>query len=76
MQTVGNITGYVDLAQILLYAFWIFSLALFIILFKKDTARAIPLSPAAAAALWSRAFRFPSRKPSCWKVAEVSLCLT
>ena len=24
MQTVGNITGYVDLAQILLYVFWIF----------------------------------------------------
>jgi len=24
MQTIGNITGYVDLAQILLYVFWVF----------------------------------------------------
>ena len=24
MQTVGNITGYIDLAQIMLYVFWIF----------------------------------------------------
>ena len=23
MQTIGNITGYVDLAQILLYVFWL-----------------------------------------------------
>lgn len=76
MQTVGNITGYVDLAQILLYVFWIFFAGLIYYLVQEGHREGYPLSPAAAAALWSRAFQSLSRKHSCWKVAEVSLCLT
>ena len=43
MQTVGNITGYVDLAQILLYVFWIFFAGLIYYLVQEGHREGYPL---------------------------------
>jgi len=43
MQTVGNITGYVDLAQILLYVFWIFFAGLIYYLAMENHREGYPM---------------------------------
>jgi photosynthetic reaction center H subunit len=43
MQTVGVITGYVDLAQILLYVFWIFFAGLIYYLVREGHREGYPL---------------------------------
>ena len=43
MQTVGNITGYVDVAQLLLYAFWIFFAGLIYYLARESHREGYPM---------------------------------
>lgn len=43
MNTVGDITGYIDVAQLVLYAFWIFFAGLIIYLRREDKREGYPL---------------------------------
>jgi photosynthetic reaction center H subunit len=71
MQTVGNITGYIDLAQILLYVFWLFFAGLIWYLVMEITAKDTPWNRTAADALSSKGFQFQRLKLFCSKAEEV-----
>ena len=76
MQTVGNITGYVDLAQILLYVFWIFFAGLIYYLVQEGHREGYPMESSSSGRAVVKGFQSLSLKLFCWKVEEVSLYLT
>ena len=71
----GAITGYIDIAQIVLYGFWIFFAGLIIYLRKEDKREGYPLesdrSPVESPCKGSRPCR--SRRPFGLKTAPLSL---
>ena len=70
MQT-GAITEYIDVAQLVLYAFWIFFAGLIYYLHRRTSARAIRSSPTCPAGARSRAFPpMPSPKTFRWPTAR------
>ncbi|WP_333841195.1 photosynthetic reaction center subunit H [Limnohabitans sp.] len=62
MQTVGNITGYVDLAQILLYVFWIFFAGLIWYLVAEGHREGYPLETSSGGRAVGKGFPIPSPK--------------
>jgi len=62
MQTVGNITGYVDLAQILLYAFWIFFAGLIYYLVQEGHREGYPLESSSSGRAVVKGFPIPEPK--------------
>ena len=62
MQTVGVITGYVDLAQILLYAFWIFFAGLIYYLVREGHREGYPLESASIGRAVVTGFPVPKPK--------------
>jgi len=62
MQTVGNITGYVDLAQILLYVFWIFFAGLIYYLVQEGHREGYPLESSSSGRAVVKGFPIPEPK--------------
>jgi len=62
MQTVGNITGYVDIAQILLYVFWIFFAGLIWYLVAEGHREGYPLETSSGGRAVGQGFPIPSPK--------------
>ena len=62
MQTVGNITGYVDLAQILLYVFWIFFAGLIWYLVAENHREGYPLESSSSGRAVVKGFPIPAPK--------------
>lgn len=62
MQTVGVITGYIDLAQILLYAFWIFFAGLIYYLVREGHREGYPLESASIGRAVVTGFPVPKPK--------------
>jgi photosynthetic reaction center H subunit len=67
MQTVGVITGYVDLAQILLYVFWIFFAGLIFYLVREGHREGYPLESASIGRAVVTGFPIPA--PKTYKLA-------
>ena len=62
MQTVGNITGYIDLAQILLYVFWIFFAGLIWYLVAEGHREGYPLESSSSGRAVVKGFPIPEPK--------------
>ncbi|PIT83801.1 photosynthetic reaction center subunit H [Limnohabitans sp. 15K] len=62
MQTVGNITGYVDLAQILLYVFWIFFAGLIWYLVRENHREGYPMESSSSGRAVVKGFPIPAPK--------------
>ena len=62
MQTVGNITGYVDLAQILLYVFWIFFAGLIYYLVQENHREGYPMESGSGGRAVVKGFPIPEPK--------------
>ena len=62
MQTVGNITGYVDLAQILLYVFWIFFAGLIYYLVQENHREGYPMESGSSGRAVIKGFPIPEPK--------------
>ena len=62
MQTVGNITGYVDIAQILLYVFWIFFAGLIWYLVAEGHREGYPLESTSSGRAVFKGFPIPAPK--------------
>jgi photosynthetic reaction center H subunit len=62
MQTVGNITGYVDLAQILLYVFWIFFAGLIYYLAMENHREGYPMESTSNGRAVVKGFPIPEPK--------------
>jgi photosynthetic reaction center H subunit len=62
MQTVGNITGYVDLAQILLYVFWIFFAGLIYYLAMENHREGYPMESSSSGRAVVKGFPIPEPK--------------
>jgi len=62
MQTVGNITGYVDLAQILLYVFWIFFAGLIWYLVLEGHREGYPMESGSSGRAVIKGFPIPEPK--------------
>ena len=62
MQTVGNITGYVDLAQILLYVFWIFFAGLIYYLALENHREGYPMESGSSGRAVIKGFPIPEPK--------------
>ena len=62
MQTVGNITGYVDLAQILLYVFWIFFAGLIYYLAMENHREGYPMESSSNGRVVVKGFPIPEPK--------------
>jgi len=69
----GAITEYIDVAQIVLYAFWIFFAGLIYYLAARTSARAIPsFMTDLRTGLISTSRRFQSPRPISWPTARRS----
>ena len=62
MQTVGNITGYVDLAQILLYVFWVFFAGLIYYLVQENHREGYPMESGSSGRAVIKGFPIPEPK--------------
>jgi len=62
MQTVGNITGYVDIAQLLLYAFWIFFAGLIYYLVRENHREGYPMESSTNGRVVVSGFPIPEPK--------------
>ncbi len=62
MQTVGNITGYIDLAQILLYVFWIFFAGLIWYLVLEGHREGYPMESGSSGRAVIKGFPIPEPK--------------
>ena len=62
MQTVGNITGYIDLAQILLYVFWIFFAGLIWYLVMENHREGYPMESGSSGRAVIKGFPIPEPK--------------
>jgi photosynthetic reaction center H subunit len=62
MQTVGNITGYVDLAQILLYVFWVFFAGLIYYLVQENHREGYPMESGSSGRAVVKGFPIPEPK--------------
>lgn len=62
MQTVGNITGYIDLAQIMLYVFWIFFAGLIWYLVAEGHREGYPMESSSSGRAVVKGFPIPSPK--------------
>ncbi len=62
MQTVGNITGYIDLAQILLYVFWIFFAGLIYYLVQENHREGYPMESSSNGRAVVKGFPIPTPK--------------
>jgi len=62
MQTVGNITGYIDLAQILLYVFWIFFAGLIWYLVMENHREGYPMESSSNGRVVVKGFPIPEPK--------------
>lgn len=62
MQTVGNITGYIDLAQILLYVFWIFFAGLIFYLALENHREGYPMESSSNNRVVVKGFPIPEPK--------------
>ncbi len=67
----GAITGYIDVAQVVLYAFWIFFAGLVFYLRREDRREGYPLESEVHGGLkgWDWLF-LPSPRPSCSPTAR------
>jgi photosynthetic reaction center H subunit len=62
MQTVGNITGYIDLAQILLYVFWLFFAGLIWYLAMENHREGYPMESSSSGRAVVKGFPIPEPK--------------
>ncbi len=62
MQTIGNITGYVDLAQILLYVFWVFFAGLIYYLVQENHREGYPMESGSNGRAVVKGFPIPEPK--------------
>ena len=62
MQTIGNITGYVDLAQILLYVFWVFFAGLIYYLVQENHREGYPMESGSGGRAMVKGFPIPEPK--------------
>jgi photosynthetic reaction center H subunit len=62
MQTIGNITGYVDLAQILLYVFWVFFAGLIYYLVQENHREGYPMESGSNGRAVIKGFPIPEPK--------------
>ncbi|MCF8170604.1 MAG: photosynthetic reaction center subunit H [Methylotenera sp.] len=62
MQTVGNITGYIDLAQILLYVFWLFFAGLIWYLVTENHREGYPMESSSSGRAVVKGFPIPAPK--------------
>jgi photosynthetic reaction center H subunit len=62
MQTVGNITGYIDLAQILLYVFWVFFAGLIWYLVAEGHREGYPMESSSSGRAVVKGFPIPAPK--------------
>jgi len=62
MQTVGNITGYIDLAQIMLYVFWIFFAGLIWYLVMENHREGYPMESSSSGRAVVKGFPIPEPK--------------
>lgn len=62
MQTIGNITGYVDLAQILLYVFWLFFAGLIYYLVQENHREGYPMESGSNGRAVVKGFPIPEPK--------------
>ena len=62
MQTVGNITGYVDIAQILLYVFWVFFASLIYYLVRENHREGYPMESGSSGRAVVKGFPIPEPK--------------
>ena len=62
MQTIGNITGYVDLAQILLYVFWIFFAGLIYYIAQENHREGYPMESDSGGRAVVKGFPIPAPK--------------
>ena len=62
MQTIGNITGYVDLAQILLYVFWVFFAGLIYYLVQENHREGYPMESGSNGQAVVKGFPIPAAK--------------
>jgi len=62
MQTIGNITGYIDLAQILLYVFWIFFAGLIWYLVLEGHREGYPMESGSSGRAVIKGFPIPEPK--------------
>ena len=62
MQTIGNITGYVDLAQILLYVFWVFFAGLIYYLVQENHREGYPMESGSNGRAVVKGFPIPAAK--------------
>ena len=62
MQTIGNITGYVDLAQILLYVFWVFFAGLIYYLVQENHREGYPMESGSSGRAVIKGFPIPEPK--------------
>ena len=62
MQTIGNITGYVDLAQILLYVFWLFFAGLIYYLVQENHREGYPMESGSNGRAVIKGFPIPEPK--------------
>jgi photosynthetic reaction center H subunit len=62
MQTVGNITGYIDLAQILLYVFWVFFAGLIWYLVMENHREGYPMESSSSGRAVVKGFPIPEPK--------------
>ena len=62
MQTVGNITGYIDLAQILLYVFWLFFAGLIWYLVMENHREGYPMESSSSGRAVVKGFPIPEPK--------------
>ena len=62
MQTVGNITGYIDLAQILLYVFWLFFAGLIWYLVMENHREGYPMESSSSGRAIVKGFPIPAPK--------------
>jgi photosynthetic reaction center H subunit len=62
MQTVGNITGYIDVAQLLLYVFWIFFAGLIYYLARESHREGYPMESSSNSRVVVKGFPIPEPK--------------
>jgi len=62
MHTIGNITGYIDVAQLLLYAFWIFFAGLIYYLAQENHREGYPMESSSNGRVVVKGFPIPAPK--------------